>query len=418
MNAVEPSDPGLHPGDLDTLLGRLLGRLGHTLHRWSLREVDRVGSETTLLLETHVRTGGAGETERHVGLTTAELPEHRVAGTETLHGTRWSLWLHPHDPRLPGLSRAVDPGHLRGLLGADPLFKPLLSLRMISYRPLRRAVLRADVGATAQAPARSIYLKVLPAEVAEATVVRHRLLTEAAVPVAPVLAEPELGVVALGGLPGRSLASRLMHQRSRGEDAEQLLAVLDQLPETALALPRRSGWAERLSELAPRVHPLLTDQRQRWDTALGRIHTGLQHQHPGPTVPVHGDLYEAHLLFEDGRVTGLLDVDGVGPGQRIDDVACLLGHLSVLPTVDPRYRRAATALRDLGERVTASVTRPAAGSSAVSRADLTLRTAAVVATLMPPDTVLTGTARAEAARRHARELALQRLQIIESLLSQ
>lgn len=416
MNAVEPSDPGLRPGDLDTVLGRLLGRLGHTLNRWSLREVDRTGSATTLLIEAHVRTGGSGETERHVGLTTAELPAGTVAGTDILHGIRWTLWMHPHDPRLPGLARAVDPEHLRRLIGAEPLFEPLLALRMISYRPLRRAVLRADVGATAQTPARSIYLKVLPDDVAAATVLRHRLLSEANVPVAPVLAAPELGMVALGGLAGRSLASRLVHHRTREDDAQQILGVLDRLPATVLDLPTRPGWAARLSDLAPSTHPLLTDQQRRWDTVLEKIHSGLQRQDPGPLVPAHGDLYEAHLLFDGGALTGLLDVDGVGPGHRIDDAACLLAHLSVLPTVDPRYRNATTELRELRERLSASITGPAAGSDAVSPHDMALRTAAVVCTLLPPDPVLRGTPRAEAARHHARELALQRLQIIESLV--
>ena len=34
-------------------------------------------------------------------------------------------------------------------------------------------------------------------------------------------------------------------------------------------------------------------------------------------------------------VTALLDVDAVGPGHRVDDLACLLGHVSVLPHLAP-----------------------------------------------------------------------------------
>src|SRR5699024_10359165 len=50
----------------------------------------------------------------------------------------------------------------------------------------------------------------------------------------------------------------------------------------------------------------------------------------------HGDLYEANLLMDDGRVSTVLDVDAVGPGHRVDDLACLLAHVSVLPHLAPR----------------------------------------------------------------------------------
>ncbi|MDD9207072.1 aminoglycoside phosphotransferase family protein, partial [Georgenia sp. 10Sc9-8] len=33
--------------------------------------------------------------------------------------------------------------------------------------------------------------------------------------------------------------------------------------------------------------------------------------------------------------SALLDVDSVGPGHRVDDLACLLGHVSVLPHLAP-----------------------------------------------------------------------------------
>src|SRR5690606_22274930 len=60
---------------------------------------------------------------------------------------------------------------------------------------------------------------------------------------------------------------------------------------------------------------------------------------PGPLAPTHGDLHEANLLVEQGVVVGLLDVDSVGPGHRVDDLACLLGHLSVLPALAPHVHR-------------------------------------------------------------------------------
>ena len=51
---------------------------------------------------------------------------------------------------------------------------------------------------------------------------------------------------------------------------------------------------------------------------------------------VHGDFYEAQILVDEtGAITGLLDVDGAGPGHVTDDPATLLGHLAGLAHVHP-----------------------------------------------------------------------------------
>ena len=60
----------------------------------------------------------------------------------------------------------------------------------------------------------------------------------------------------------------------------------------------------------------------------------------GPVVTTHGDLHEAQLLVEGSRVVGVLDVDGAGPGRRVDDLATLLGHLVALGDAVPRRRAA------------------------------------------------------------------------------
>ena len=42
---------------------------------------------------------------------------------------------------------------------------------------------------------------------------------------------------------------------------------------------------------------------------------------------VHGDLHEGQLVVDDNAVIGLLDVDDVGNGDPLDDVATMIGHL-------------------------------------------------------------------------------------------
>ena len=57
---------------------------------------------------------------------------------------------------------------------------------------------------------------------------------------------------------------------------------------------------------------------------------------PGPLVTTHGDFYEANLFMAGpSTVASLLDVDSMGPGYRVDDMACMLGHVSVLPHLAP-----------------------------------------------------------------------------------
>ncbi len=44
----------------------------------------------------------------------------------------------------------------------------------------------------------------------------------------------------------------------------------------------------------------------------------------------HGDFHEGQVHVLGGRVCGLLDVDTIGPGHRVDDLACLVAHLSTI----------------------------------------------------------------------------------------
>src|SRR5690606_26823846 len=44
--------------------------------------------------------------------------------------------------------------------------------------------------------------------------------------------------------------------------------------------------------------------------------------------PTHGDFHEGQLFVAGGGVSGILDIDTIGPGRRADDLACLLAHLS------------------------------------------------------------------------------------------
>ncbi|OLT49416.1 hypothetical protein BJF88_02905 [Cellulosimicrobium sp. CUA-896] len=64
---------------------------------------------------------------------------------------------------------------------------------------------------------------------------------------------------------------------------------------------------------------------------------GVATRDPGPVVATHGDFHAANVLLDatGARVETLLDVDTLGPGHRVDDLACVVAHLAVLPGLSP-----------------------------------------------------------------------------------
>ena len=101
-------------------------------------------------------------------------------------------------------------------------------------------------------------------------------------------------------------------------------------------------------------------------------------------------------------VTALLDVDTIGPGQRVDDLACLLGHMAVLPCLAPEtYPLVPTTLRRW----------MSVFDSAVHPGALRVRAAGVVLSLLAS---MPANDTSEAARADA----LGRLAVAEQLLSE
>ncbi|MGK5548650.1 phosphotransferase enzyme family protein [Streptomyces sp. URMC 127] len=135
--------------------------------------------------------------------------------------------------------------------------------------------------------------------------------------------------VLLEYLPGRPLA---MVTAPLAEQAAHQLAALHRLPaERALPVVEvapDSPWDAWLTapddtwqataEIADGYHDLLAGYRR---------YVGLLHQHGGALRSLeakqwgHGDFHGHNLLHQDGRITGVLDLDGVGRRPRVTDVA-------------------------------------------------------------------------------------------------
>ena len=106
----------------------------------------------------------------------------------------------------------------------------------------------------------------------------------------------------------------------------EVLGLLDLFAGVELDEPARSplrqarGHARLLSSVLP-------DDAGRIADLAGRVREGSEGL---PTAVVHGDFYDGQVLLRDGRVTGVVDVDGVGRGRPADDAGNLLAHLLVL----------------------------------------------------------------------------------------
>ncbi len=330
MPTPEPDVVGADAGDLLALAAATTGArvLEHTLHA-----VDaRPGDGTTAGYVVRVERPDGTTAEDYVLLSTSAARGIDLAapGLVTLGSEegRVIAWRFPDDPALPGLGAACDP------VRAAPLSPrgPVVGLALVGYRPLRRAVVRVDhEGDTAWVKV----LRTAPGARGGWADVRRRLLLLAAagLPVPTVSAEDEaLGLLVLDSLPGRPLLDAIVSDDARGVEVDDLVALLDRLPADVLDLPARPAWSERARQYAGALAG--TSLAGRAAAVGDAVHRLSAEVDLGPLVPTHGDLHEGQLTVQEHpggwRLCGLLDVDTVGPGHRVDDLACLVAHALAL----------------------------------------------------------------------------------------
>ena len=334
MNPDPDGSQLLTSGDVDDLLRAAVEHGGGALVSWQLDHVDAHPQRSTTATYSAVvdwpfgrRTELLGASVRATGRT--ETDERAVIFAD---GTREvAVWLYPRDPDLPGLVRAAYPEQVAALLHAYGVVPELLEgeqveLEMIGYRPRRRAVLRATV--VLDGVRTVFYIKVLRQRLFEPTLRRHQLLLGAGLPAPAVAAATEDFLLVLPELPGRPLAQAIFDAEPPCT-AEQLVGLLDAMPREVATLPRRNPWTDAIDQYAAMVAAALPPMEPRLRWLVDQVRGGLAGQDPGDD-PTHGDFHEGQLFVAGGRVTGLLDIDTVGPGRRADDLACMVAHLSTV----------------------------------------------------------------------------------------
>lgn len=305
---------------------------GH-LSRWHAEVASvhhRPGAGVSIVYRVQYAVGET-RVKEHLVASTVSLPP--TPGVAVLHHDDQAVrvWRRADDPFLPGLSACLDVGEVARWLREDPP-DPGARSHLLSYRPTRRAVIRYVSGQ------RTCYLKVLPEAKVTRLERRHEMLAAGGVPAPHVLGRPHPTVLMLAASRGRPLAEAIATARSHPEDLpdpQEILAWLDRLPAEVLDLTRRASWVDRIDFHAAAARSALPDQHTRIDAVEQAVRDALARRPRPPTVPTHGDFYEANIFTDGPRVSGVIDLDSLGPGAREDDLATLLGHMVVLRRLAP-----------------------------------------------------------------------------------
>ena len=336
----------LEGDDVAEPLRLALATLGRQPAGWTLQQVHhRPGAGATGIYQVQSKAESGEVTTDFLCVSTAQLAADTPA-TVQLKGpdrTTLTVWLHPNDPLLPGLPWACDATKVGMALfpGGEPTGPsagPAPTMATVSYRPLRRAVLTADLDGQRR------YLKVLRDGQSAQLAARHRMLTAAGIPAPSLIDVPAPEVLAMHPAAGTPLAEDLMRNGAHALSPQTLVELLRRLPIEAMQLPERPAWATRVRDYAKGATAVLPAEATRISELAERVHGLVASCPAGPKVPSHGDFYEGNLLVSGPQVSGLLDVDALGPGHLVDDLACFIGHLAVLPALDARYHHVPAAL--------------------------------------------------------------------------
>jgi hypothetical protein len=269
-----------------------------------------------------------------------------------------AVWQFPHDPFLPGLATASTPETATALLrqlGEEPRS---VEIRTRAYRAGRRAVIEVT---TSDA---KMFVKVVrPEKVAELQAIHGALVEHLPVPRSLGWSQAN-GLVALQAMDGATLRRSLESRSDQLPSPASLITLLDRFPMPGAEATKTNGPRRRVASHARLLSSVAPGLKNRIDELVGRLEgttsTGRE--------PVHGDFHASQILVHQGEIIGLVDVDTTGAGDRIDDLATMLGQIATLGLTSP----AAKHIKKYGTALIAEFDRH------VDPIDLRLRAAAAV----------------------------------------
>lgn len=300
----------------------------------------RPDSDLVVRYRCEIRRNGAISTDTLLAATTVGGP---YPGTLPIEATTpdgvdltVGLWRWPFDPVLAELhtmvTRPLARDRVGDLVGSD------LHIEVVAYRPTERAVVRM-YGERGE-----IYVKVVAPATTDSLIARHDALGAAGLPVPAVLRSGP-GWIAMEALRGTTLRERLKAGNQHLPAPGCFHRMLETLSAVHLhdAAPVRSR-VDDVGHHAAMLATVLPDAGGRLAEIAGRLSGPSMHSAVGT---VHGDLHEAQLIVDDDEITGILDIDDVGCGDPLDDVATLVGHLRfrAASSADPRVDDYAASVR-------------------------------------------------------------------------
>jgi hypothetical protein len=330
MPQLPPPDPAvpalrvLLGDEAGDVLNAAVAEAGLTVDEASVSQV-RYSPERSVTVQYRTQlTDADGATSRPMLVATSGLKVPEGPAVVADSAMSIAVWRFPRDPFLPGLTPALNAASARDLL--ERLGAPTRSvkLRTRAYRATRRAVIEAT------GDSETVYMKVLRPSRVGGLQQRHAAL-------APHLPIPhslgwsrELGIVAMQALGGRTLRQTIEAGELELPSPQALVALLDQFPDPDPKAPAVNGAYQRAPEHARLIGAILPEANSKLEAIVSAVTIATS---PEPSIAVHGDFHSSQVLVAGGRIVGLVDVDTAGIGQRLDDLANLIGQLSTLTLV-------------------------------------------------------------------------------------
>jgi hypothetical protein len=256
---------------------------------------------------------GKEETRLLVARAGGRLPATATVVSDGTH--RVAVWVYPDDPELPGLASLFALSRLTELVAHVGLGPPTEVIAR-SYRPGRRAVVEVISGES------RVFVKAVRPTVVTALQDRHRRFGGRLRVPTSLGWSVEAGLVVMAPLPGRTLLDELADKTRPAPGGDEILDLLDLLP--GFPSPILSP-VSRVREHAELLRLLVPEE----EGSINEVVRATSTLSPETPVPAHGDLHASQIMIDVDGTCGLLDIDSAGLGQRTDDLAGLLAHLSI-----------------------------------------------------------------------------------------
>ena len=255
------------------------------------------------------------------------------------------VWQYPADPRLPALQSAVYPEALAIVSGRLGLPGDIDQVQLVGYRPGKRAVVRA------QSSAGVFFFKVVRPGIEQRVIDRNSEIAQCGIPVAAIRGSSPTGLVVFDEVPGVELSTAASHRLPPTlvvDQVQQISATLSRVGSTHRARGQVVDSHDWYSRAASDAYP---NERE----LIGQVSRGIERElaaSAGETLrrtTIHGDLHVGQAFVNPSgphQLTGLIDLDGVGRGYAVDDLATFWAH-----TIATRHRASDPVVRDYWSKV-------------------------------------------------------------------